>query len=67
MNSTNKKENPIMENYTPGINMVPIQNIIKSHLVLFQHTHEKLTAPLIDTLALEITETIESFLSKSSK
>jgi hypothetical protein len=47
--------------------MVPFHNIIKSHLVIFQHSNEKLTGSLIDALSLEITETIETYLNKSDK
>lgn len=55
-----------MENKTAVIlNAEPIHNIVKGNLV--QHSHEKLGAKLIETLTLEITETIEFFLNKQLK
>jgi hypothetical protein len=62
-----KKENHIMEQYVPGFEMLPIQNIVKGHLVISQHTHEKLCPQVIDDLSLRITETIDAFLKKNFK
>jgi len=67
MDTPHKKETSIMENYVPTHNVLPIHNIIKSHLVIFHHSNEKLCAKGIETLSLQITETIENFLNKSDK
>jgi hypothetical protein len=56
-----------MDNYEPNLNMLPIHNIVKSHLVLCQHASEKLCPKVISELALKITETIEAFLNKNLK
>lgn len=68
-----KKENPIMENYATNLEyilsheMLPIRSIIKGHLVIAQHTHEKLCPQVIDELSLRITETIDAFFKKNFK
>lgn len=54
-----------MENYEPNHKMLPIHNIVKSHLVLCQHANEKLCPKIISELSLKITETIEAFLNKT--
>jgi hypothetical protein len=56
-----------MDNYTPNFNMLPIHNIVKSHLVLCQHSSEKLCPKIIAEVSLKITETIEHFLNKHVK
>jgi hypothetical protein len=56
-----------MENYTPHLNMLPIHNIVKSHLVICQHSSNKLCPKTISDLSLKITETIEHFLNKHVK
>lgn len=56
-----------MDNYEPNLNMLPIHNIVKSHLVLCQHSSEKLCPRVISELALKITETIEAFLKNNNK
>lgn len=62
-----KRENNTMEEYAPSYDMLPIHNIIKSHLVIAQHSSEKLCPKIIDILSLKITETIDSFLKKNVK
>lgn len=62
-----QKEKIFMEDYAPTVNMLPIHNIIKSHLVLFHHSSEKLCSGVIDSLALRMTETIECFINNSMK
>lgn len=52
-----------MENYMPSNDIIPIRNIIKSHLIIFQHSNEKLSSDMIDSLTSKITETIEHFLN----
>jgi hypothetical protein len=63
----NHEEELIMEDYTPSSTMLPIHNIIKSHLVICQHSNEKLCPQVISALSLKITETIESFLNNAFK
>ena len=62
-----KRENTMMEAYAPGIEMLPIQKIVKGHLVIEQYTNEKLTPATIESVSLKITETIDAFLKKSFK
>ena len=56
-----------MDDYTPNINMLPIHNIIKSHLVICQHSNDQLSPTIISELSLRITETLESFLNLKEK
>ena len=56
-----------MEDYAPSFDMLPIHNIIKSHLVICQHANDKLCPKTIEDLALNITETVECFLKKVPK
>jgi hypothetical protein len=60
-------ENDAMEKYAPSYEMLPIHNIIKSHLVIAQHSGEKLCPQIIEVLSLKITETIDSFLKNDIK
>lgn len=62
-----KRENTIMEEYAPSYEMLPIHNIVKSHLVIAQHSSEKLCPQIIDALSMKITETIDAFLKKNFK
>ena len=55
-----------MEDYMPDHEMVHIRNIVKSHLVIFQHSSKKLCAETIDELSLKVTETIDFLMKKSS-
>ena len=67
MDTPHKKDALIMENYVPTINILPIHNIIKSHLVIFHHSSEKLSSKSIESLSLQMTETIDNFLNKTDK
>lgn len=62
-----KRENNTMEEYAPSYEMLPIHNIVKSHLVIAQHSSEKLCPQIIDALSMKITETIDAFLKKNFK
>jgi hypothetical protein len=57
----------MIENYSPDIHILPIHNIVKSHLVIFQHSNATLCPQSIEELSLQITETIESFLNSRQK
>jgi hypothetical protein len=67
MDIPHKKDTSIMENYVPTNNVLPIHNIIKSHLVIFHHSSEKLCSKSIESLTLQITETIDNYLNKTDK
>ena len=67
MDTTHTKGTSIMENYVPTHNLLPIHHIIKGHLVIFHHSNNKLCSQAIESLSLQIMESIESFLKKSDK